>query len=68
LVREVIVDPAKVFYDSNRGPHHHFYDCDTGRLIDIEADEIGFSHVPSPPKGMRLDRIDVIVRVKGRLG
>src|SRR3954454_13315913 len=26
LVRELVVDPARVFYDPNTAPHHHFYD------------------------------------------
>jgi len=29
LIREVIVDPSKVFYDPNTDPHHHFYDVVT---------------------------------------
>ena len=37
LIREVIVDPTKVFYDPTTVPHHHFYNVDTGTLIDIEA-------------------------------
>ncbi|MFN2310387.1 MAG: Fur family transcriptional regulator, partial [Gammaproteobacteria bacterium] len=28
LLREVIVDPAKVFYDSNLDPHHHLFHMD----------------------------------------
>src|SRR5450631_585210 len=35
LIREVIVDPNKVFYDPNTDPHHHFYNLDTGALTDI---------------------------------
>jgi len=27
LIREVIVDPNKVFYDPNTEPHYHMYDC-----------------------------------------
>ena len=32
LIREVIVDPNRVFYDPNTEPHHHFYNVDTGEL------------------------------------
>src|SRR3954469_20957981 len=38
LVRELIVDPAKIFYDPNTDPHHHFYDVVSGELTDIPAD------------------------------
>ena len=37
LIREVIVDPTKVFYDPTTVPHHHFYNVDTGSLMDIDA-------------------------------
>ena len=40
LVREVIVDPSKVFYDPNTGPHHHFYNLQSGELIDIDARDV----------------------------
>jgi len=38
LVKEVIVDPSKVFYDSNVHPHQHFYNIDTGILTDIDSE------------------------------
>ena len=31
LIREVIVDPSRVFYDPNTAPHYHLYDVDTGQ-------------------------------------
>lgn len=37
LVREVIVDPSKVFYDSNVTAHHHLYDVTSGTLTDIDS-------------------------------
>ena len=38
LVRELIVDPNKVFYDSNTSVHHHFYDVASGAdLILIQS-------------------------------
>jgi Fur family iron response transcriptional regulator len=65
LVREVIVDPAKVFYDPNPEPHHHLYHLDTGRLTDIPADSISISGLPPLPPGLTTDGVDVIVRVRG---
>ncbi len=39
-IREVIVDPTKVFYHPNTSPHHHIYDLVIGYLTDIQADAI----------------------------
>ena len=64
LVRQVIVDPSRVFYDSNTSDHHHIYNIDSGTLTDIETDQLTVSGVPALPDGMVTQGIDVIIRVK----
>lgn len=66
LVREVIVDPNKVFYDPNTEPHHHIYNVDTGELTDIDASRIEVLGLPQLPDGMVTDGVDIIVRVRSR--
>lgn len=64
LIREVIADPERVFYDPNTAPHHHFYDTTTGKLMDIPAEEVHISALPVLPDGMRMEGVEVIVRVR----
>lgn len=64
LIKEVLVDPSKVFYDSNTSPHHHFYDIDSGELQDIAHDQININELPKLPNGKRLDSVEVLVRVR----
>lgn len=64
LVREVIVDPSKVFYDPNTTPHHHFFNVETGELTDIPADDLVVAGLPRLPEGMLAESIDVIVRIR----
>lgn len=64
LIREVIVDPTRVFYDPNIAPHHHFYNMASGELTDIDADNLQLSGMPELPEGMMADSIDVIVRIR----
>jgi len=66
LIREVIIDPTKVFYDSNIEPHYHFYNEDTGILGDISVSDLDISKLPEPPIGTDAERVDVIVRVKNK--
>ena len=63
LLRQVIVDAARSYFDTNTGDHQHFFLEDEGMLIDI-AEHIAVSGVPTPPPGMAVDRVDVVVRVK----
>ena len=64
LIREVIVDPARVFYDPNTSAHHHFYNVDTGELRDIEASELAIEALPELPAGTVADGVDVIIRLR----
>lgn len=66
LIREVIVDPSKVFYDPNTEPHHHLYNIDTGELSDIDVTDITVSGMPKLPAGVVAEGVDVIVRVRSQ--
>lgn len=64
LIREVIVDPSKVFYDPNTSPHYHMYDVHSGRLTDIDAGEVQVTGLPALPEGMMTESMDIIIRVR----
>lgn len=64
LVREVIVDPTKVFYDPTTAPHHHFYNVDTGELMDMELDSLHLGQLPPLPAGTEAEGVDVVIRVR----
>lgn len=69
LVREVLVDPAKVFFDSNTSDHYHLYDVDTGELTDCELSQeamgdVDFAKLAKLPAHSKVDRVDLVVRVR----
>ena len=64
LIREVIVDPNKVFYDPNTEPHYHMYDLESGRLTDIDAADVRVTGLPTLPSGMVTEGMDIIIRVR----
>ncbi len=64
LIREVIVDPNKVFYDPNTEPHYHMYDLASGRLTDIDATDVRVTGLPTLPSGMVTEGMDIIIRVR----
>jgi len=63
LLREVVVDSGRAYFDTNMSDHHHFFDEDNGRLTDIAPDDITLSGVPTLPEGSKLSRVDVVLRV-----
>lgn len=68
LIREVIVDPRRVFYDPNTQPHQHLYNIETGEITDIDADTLTVTGLPELPSGMVTDGVDIIVRVRAGAG
>lgn len=64
LIREVIVDPTKVFYDPNTDEHCHIYDVVSGRLTDVDASGVSVSGLPDLPAGMVTESVDIIVRIR----
>lgn len=66
LIRQVIIEPGRVFYDSNTAVHHHFYHEDTGMLQDIEADEMTIANMPELPSNTVKSGIDVVIRIRNK--
>ncbi len=64
LVKEVMVDPIRKFYDSTAHPHHHFYNVDTGELSDIPDSLINFQSLPDMPDGTQRESVEVLIKVR----
>lgn len=64
LISQVTVDAQRSYFDTNTGEHQHFFIEDDGQLIDIPGETIAIAGVPTPPKGLTVDRVDVVVRLK----
>lgn len=65
LLREVVVDSARTYFDTNVSDHHHFFVETSGRLMDIDGKQIAITGLPDAPEGTGIARVDVIVRLAG---
>lgn len=64
LLREVVVEPGRSYFDTNVDDHHHFFFEESGRLEDIPGESVHLAGMPNPPDGTRVARVDVIIRVQ----
>jgi Fur family iron response transcriptional regulator len=64
LLHEVMIDSSRVYFDTNTHAHHHFFDEATGELHDIPAKNVHIARLPKMPTGRKLDRVDVIIRLR----
>ncbi|MES9900894.1 MAG: Fur family transcriptional regulator [Sedimenticola sp.] len=64
LIRELVVDPTRSFYDSSTHSHHHFFNPDTQELTDI-PDGVLDLHLPHQlPPNTEIDRVEVVVHLR----
>ena len=64
LLREIAVDGAKTHFDTNTGNHYHFFIEEENTIVDIQEANIAVSALPTPPEGMEISRVDVIIRLR----
>jgi len=64
LLRELVVDAGRSYFDTNISAHHHLYFEDSGKLRDVSGDNIAIGELPALPEGAEISRIDIIIRVR----
>ncbi len=66
VVREVLIDRERVFYDTNTEVHQHLYNVDTGELTDVYDAEVTMLSEPELPVGVRIIDTDVVFKVTSK--
>lgn len=64
LLRQVVVDASRSYFDTNLGDHQHYYCEDEGALMDIPEGAIKVENHFVPPPGTVVERVEVVVLVK----
>lgn len=64
LLRELVVDAGRSYFDTNTSHHHHFFYEREGHLRDIPGELVDLGRLPEPPEGSEIARVDVIIRVR----
>ena len=64
MLREIIVDSSKTYFDTKVHHHHHFFDEDMNEIRDIPGTELRLQELPEIAEGMEISRVDVVVRVR----
>ncbi len=63
LLREVAIEGSKTYFDTTITDHQHFYFESHGRLVDLEPGAEAVVSVPKLPEGMKIARVDVLIRL-----
>ena len=63
LLRQLLVDGSRTYFDTNTTEHHHYFEAANGVLEDIPGPDVRVVGMPPPPQGMRVERVDVVVQL-----
>ena len=66
LLREVVVEAGRSYFDTNASDHHHVLALETGELTDIPQGTLSVSGLPPVPEGLEVERVEVVVRLRKR--
>jgi len=62
-LKEISLQGNRTFFDTNATNHYHFYDQDSGDLMDIKNEDIDISKIPLAPKNKKINEIEVIINI-----
>ncbi len=64
LMREVLVDGSRSYFDTRIDDHPHFFWEDEAKLTDAPADELQIKRLPDAPEGAEIAKVDVVIRLR----
>ena len=64
LLRRVTVHNGYSLFDTNTAHHHHFYEAEHNRLIDIPLENVGLTCLPQAPPDHEIAGVTVVIHIK----
>jgi Fur family iron response transcriptional regulator len=66
LLRQISIDSARSYYDTNVSDHFHFFVESEHRLMDMAPSCRGIAQILDPPDGYEVVSVDVIAKLRRR--
>lgn len=64
LLREITVNGARSYFDTNVTNHPHFFWEDTEELMDAPDEDLKIAQLPEAPEGAEIAKVDVVIRLR----
>ena len=64
LLREITVNGARSYFDTNVSNHPHFFWEDTEELMDAPDEDLKIAQLPEAPEGAEIAKVDVVIRLR----
>ena len=63
ILKLISVKEGKTIFCTNMKNHYHFFNSKTGKLTDIPYEKIKIKKLPKPPKGTKIDNIEITINL-----
>jgi Fur family iron response transcriptional regulator len=64
LLRILAIEGSKTYFDTNTSDHHHFFIEGENSVFDIADAPVRVVNLPTPPSGMEIVNVDIVVRLR----
>ena len=63
-LKQIPINSNQTYFDTNITDHHHFYDLNNEKLIDLENSDVGPINIKRKINGKRIKSIEVLVKLE----
>ena len=63
ILKLIAIKEGKTIFCTNMKNHYHFFNPKTGKLTDIPYKGIKINKLPKPPKGTKIDNIEITINL-----
>ena len=63
-LKQIPINSSQTYFDTNTTAHHHFYDLQTEKLIDLEDKDIGPINIQKSIPGKKIKSVEVLVKLE----
>ena len=63
ILKLIAIKEGKTIFCTNLKNHYHFFNPKTGKLTDIPYKKIKINKLPKPPKGTKIDNIEITINL-----
>ena len=63
-LKQIPINSSQTYFDTNISDHHHFYDMQTEKLIDLENKDIGPINIQKSIPGKKIKSVEVLIKLE----
>tara|TARA_S200000501_G_scaffold159847_1_gene150762 strand:+ start:89 stop:487 length:399 start_codon:yes stop_codon:yes gene_type:complete len=63
-LKQIPINSSEAYFDTNVTDHHHFYDLNEDKLIDLENSDVGPINILKKINGKRIKSVEVLVKLE----